>query len=183
MDWLDLLAVQRTLKSLLQHHNLEASGIMNFTLFLPPPLKSELPPSPQIHSAQFQAFTRGFPVGCLSGRVWRRWSLGVGSPGPQDGLALWVGTACPGVGLGGGWCSGAPGTFQQHHLVSQGRSHVLCSVMVTLSADLGVFWKMKPSISHSSFRVKGGYSFQSQGSCSVMILPKPRSSHELSPHD
>lgn len=49
------------------------------------------------------------------------------------------------------------------------------------SADLGVFWKMKPSISHSSFTVKGGYSFQSQAPCSVMILPKPRSSHELSP--
>ena len=49
---------------------------------------------------------------------------------------------------------------------------MFCSVMVTRSADLGVFWKMKPSISHSSFRVKGGYSFQSQGSCCVMILPK-----------
>ena len=60
---------------------------------------------------------------------------------------------------------------------------MLCSIMVTRSADLGVFWKMKPSISHSSFRVKGGYSFRSQGSRSVMILPEPRSSHELSPQD
>ena len=33
MDWLDLLAVQRTLKSLLQHHNLKAS-ILQYSVFL-----------------------------------------------------------------------------------------------------------------------------------------------------
>ena len=140
--------------------SLEASGIMNFTLFLSPSLKSDLPPSQHVYTAQFQAFTEGFPVSCLSRGVWRWWSLGVGSPAPQDGLALRVGAACPGVGsvggggrcsgtpgtcgsalpvLGWGWergrCSGIPGTFQQHHLVSQGRRHMLCSVMVTRIAE------------------------------------------------
>ena len=33
MDWLDLLAVQRTLKRLLQHHSLEASVLRNSAVF------------------------------------------------------------------------------------------------------------------------------------------------------
>ena len=34
IDWLDLLAVQGTLKSLLQHHNLEASFLMHSAFFI-----------------------------------------------------------------------------------------------------------------------------------------------------
>ena len=34
MDWLDLLAVQGTLKSLLQHHNSKASILWHFTFFI-----------------------------------------------------------------------------------------------------------------------------------------------------
>ena len=34
MDWLDLLAVQRTLKSLLQHHNSKASVLLRLAFFL-----------------------------------------------------------------------------------------------------------------------------------------------------
>ena len=34
MDWLDLLAVQRTLKSLLQHHSSKASIIQHLTFFM-----------------------------------------------------------------------------------------------------------------------------------------------------
>ena len=34
MDWLDLLAVQGTLKSLLQHHSLKASILRHSTYFL-----------------------------------------------------------------------------------------------------------------------------------------------------
>ena len=34
MDWLDLLAVQRTLKSLLQHHSLKASILQHSALFI-----------------------------------------------------------------------------------------------------------------------------------------------------
>ena len=34
MDWLDLLAVQGTLKSLLQHHSLEASILQCSALFM-----------------------------------------------------------------------------------------------------------------------------------------------------
>ena len=34
MDWLDLLAVQRTLKSLLQHHSLKASILQRSTFFI-----------------------------------------------------------------------------------------------------------------------------------------------------
>ena len=34
MDWLDLLAVQRTLKSLLQHHNSKASILLHSTFFI-----------------------------------------------------------------------------------------------------------------------------------------------------
>ena len=33
MDWLDLLAVQRTLKSLLQHHSLKASILQHSAFF------------------------------------------------------------------------------------------------------------------------------------------------------
>ena len=33
MDWLDLLAVQRTLKSLLQHHSLKASVLQHLAIF------------------------------------------------------------------------------------------------------------------------------------------------------
>ena len=36
MDWLDLLAVQWTLKSLLQHHNLKASVLQHSALFMVP---------------------------------------------------------------------------------------------------------------------------------------------------
>ena len=34
MDWLDLLAVQGTLKSLLQHHNLKASILQHSAIFM-----------------------------------------------------------------------------------------------------------------------------------------------------
>ena len=34
MDWLDLLAVQGTLKSLLQHHNLKASILQHSAFFM-----------------------------------------------------------------------------------------------------------------------------------------------------
>ena len=34
MDWLDLLAVQGTLKSLLQHHSSKASILRHFAFFL-----------------------------------------------------------------------------------------------------------------------------------------------------
>ena len=34
MDWLDLLAVQRTLKSLLQHHNSKASILWHSAFFM-----------------------------------------------------------------------------------------------------------------------------------------------------
>ena len=34
MDWLDLLAIQRTLKSLLQHHNSKASVLQHSTFFI-----------------------------------------------------------------------------------------------------------------------------------------------------
>ena len=34
MDWLDLLAVQRTLKSLLQHHSSKASILLHLTFFI-----------------------------------------------------------------------------------------------------------------------------------------------------
>ena len=34
IDWFDLLAVQRTLKSLLQHHNLKASILWHSTFFM-----------------------------------------------------------------------------------------------------------------------------------------------------
>ena len=37
IDWLDLLAVQRTLKSLLQYHNLKASIIWHSALFMVQP--------------------------------------------------------------------------------------------------------------------------------------------------
>ena len=34
MDWLDLLAIQRTLKSLLQHHNSKASILQRSAFFI-----------------------------------------------------------------------------------------------------------------------------------------------------
>ena len=34
IDWLDLLAVQKTLKNLLQHHNLKASILRSSALFM-----------------------------------------------------------------------------------------------------------------------------------------------------
>ena len=34
MDWLDLLAIQRTLKSLLQHHSLKASIVQHSAIFI-----------------------------------------------------------------------------------------------------------------------------------------------------
>ena len=34
MDWFDLLAIQRTLKSLLQHHNSEASILQHLVVFM-----------------------------------------------------------------------------------------------------------------------------------------------------
>ena len=34
MDWLDLLAVQGTLKNLLQHHNLKASVLLHSTFYM-----------------------------------------------------------------------------------------------------------------------------------------------------
>ena len=40
MDWLDLLAFQRTLKSLLQHHSSKASILLCTTLFIVPTLTS-----------------------------------------------------------------------------------------------------------------------------------------------
>ena len=40
IDWFDLLAVQETLKSLLQHHNSKASNSLVFSLFYSPPLTS-----------------------------------------------------------------------------------------------------------------------------------------------
>ena len=36
IDWFDLLAVQETLKSLLQHHNLEASILQRSVFFIYP---------------------------------------------------------------------------------------------------------------------------------------------------
>ena len=40
MDWLDLLAVQGTLKSLLQHHNLKASILQVLSFFYSPTITS-----------------------------------------------------------------------------------------------------------------------------------------------
>ena len=40
MDWLDLLTVQGTLKSLLQHHSLKASILQRSAFFYSPPLTS-----------------------------------------------------------------------------------------------------------------------------------------------
>ena len=64
-DWLDLLAVQRTLKSLLQHHNSKSSVLQHSAFFM-----VQLSPSVhdywKNHSFDYNDLIVGFLIHCLS---------------------------------------------------------------------------------------------------------------------
>ena len=59
MDWLDLFAVQGTLKRLLQHHNSKASFLRRSAFFI---LPEEFPVAPAHHSLSFLYYLPKHPL-------------------------------------------------------------------------------------------------------------------------
>ena len=98
MDWLDLLAVQGTLKSLLQHHSLKAS-ILRCSAFFIIQLSH-----PYMTTGKTIALTRWTFVGKVMSLLFNTWSLSVTAysaiscsevnpPRPCCGAALWCSSA------------------------------------------------------------------------------------------
>ena len=144
MDWLDLLAIQGTLKSLLQHHSSKAS-ILRHSVFFTVQLSNPY-------------MTTGKTIALIRQTLVSKVGEGTGTPlqysclkNPMDGGAWWA--AVHGVAKSRARLSNFTFTFHFHALEKEMETHFHCSCLEN-PRDGGDWWAAVYGVAQSRTRLK-----------------------------